>query len=299
MTNTNKSLRIGFIGLGKMGAGMCANIQDAGYQLTVYNRTHEKTAPFVAKGATAVHSITEVLDNSDIFFTSLLDDKSILDLCLQNNGIVQQKAAGKIHVGLTTVLPDTSSKLEEAHRRVGCHYIAAPVVGRPDAAATGTLISFIAGDKSAKEAVIPVVNTYTKKHIYLGPHTRSANALKICTNYMALTQLNMLGEIFTFGEKSGLKKDLVARVTSLFFTGNEPMLEYVDKINTRDFDTVGFNLSAGLKDALIFDQAFTDAGVYPGAITKAKENLLTANAKGLSNKDWSALTEMTRQSSGL
>ncbi|TPV59974.1 NAD(P)-dependent oxidoreductase [Aestuariibacter sp. GS-14] len=299
MTNTNNSLRIGFIGLGKMGAGICANIQDAGYQLTVYNRTHEKTAPFVARGATAVYSITEVLDSSDIIFSSLLDDKSLLDLCLQNNGIAQHKAAGKIHVGLTTVLPDTSSKLAEAHQRVSCHYIAAPVVGRPDAAAAGALISFIAGDKSATEIITPVVNTYTKKQVYLGPHTSSANALKICTNYMAMTQLNMLGEIFTYGEKSGLNRDLVAHVASLFFAGNEPMLEYVDRINNRDFDTVGFNLSAGLKDALIFDQAFTDAGLYAGAIAKAKENLLTANARGLGNKDWSALTEMTRQSSGL
>ncbi len=296
---TTQQLRIGFIGLGKMGSGMCANLQAAGYALTVYNRTKSKTQPFAEKGAKVADSVKALVEQSDVIFTSLLDDKSVLAMCDGDEGILAAMRPGKIHVGLTTIQPTTADVLKQQHAAQGCHYIAAPVVGRPDAAAAGKLITFLAGDASAIAQVKPLTQAYAVKQIVLGETASAANALKICVNYMAMAQLAMLGEVFTYAEKSGLPKAMVLNVASMFFAGNEPMQEYANKIAEREFDTVGFDLSAGLKDALIFETAFIASGVKPSAIMGAKDNLVAANANGLGSKDWSALTQMTRLMAGL
>ena len=123
--------------------------------------------------------------------------------------------------------------------------------------------------------------------------------MKICVNYMAMTQLAMLGEIFTYAEKSELDKAKVLTITKMFFSDNQAMRDYAEKIANRDFDTVGFDLSAGLKDALIFETAFTASGVKPSTILGAKDNLIAANQNGLGDKDWSALTEVSRMLAGL
>ena len=253
MTN---AIKIGFIGLGKMGSGICANIVKAGYDVTVYNRTVQKTHALAAKGANVAASVKSLVETSDIIFTSLMDDNSILTICDGEDGILNALTANKIHVGLTTINPTTADLLKSMHEKHGCHYIAAPVVGRPDAAAAGKLITFLAGDTSAIKTIAPIVETYTIKQVELGEVAGSANALKICVNYMAMTQLAMLGEIFAYAEKSNLDKSQVLAVSQLFFAGNEAMKEYAIKIAERDFDQVGFDLTAGLKDALIFEVRF-------------------------------------------
>ncbi len=296
---TTQKLKVGFIGLGKMGTGICENIQNAGYPLTVYNRTTSKTQPFQERGATVAASIKELVEQSDIIFTSLLDDNSIDELCFGEDGVLDSITSGKIHVGLTTIQPTTADRLKSEHEKRGCHYIAAPVVGRPDAAAAGKLITFLAGEPSAIEVALPMVGSYTVKQVPVGTVASAANAMKICVNYMAMTQLAMLGEVFTFAEKSQLDRRQVLAVAQMFFAGNEAMSSYAQKIAARDFDTVGFDLTAGLKDALIFETAFTACGVKPSAILAAKDNLVAANANGLGSKDWSALTEISRILAGL
>ncbi len=294
-----KTIRVGFIGLGKIGSGICANIQRAGYDLTVYNRTLEKTQPFAEKGAKVAYSIKTLVAQTDVIFSSLLDDQSVMDLCHDAEGILASVTENKIHVSLTTIQPATSDTLKSAHQQRGCYYIAAPVVGRPDAALAGELITFLAGDLDAIERIQPIVNSYTVKQVSVGETASSASAMKICVNYMAMTQLAMLGEIFTYAEKSELDKATVLTITKMFFSGNQAMCNYAEKIANRDFNTAGFDLSAGLKDALIFETAFATCGVKPSTILGAKDNLIVANENGWGDKDWSALTEVSRMLAGL
>jgi 3-hydroxyisobutyrate dehydrogenase-like beta-hydroxyacid dehydrogenase len=294
-----KTLKIGFIGLGKMGAGMCSCIQKAGFDLIVYNRTRSKTVSFEQNGAKVANSPREAVEDCDIIFTSLMDDASVIDICNGVDGILMGLKSGAIHIGLTTIQPSTSDFLGKIHKEKNTQYIAGPVVGRPDAAQAGKLISFLAGDAHSIEMARSVIESYSQKILLIGDKQSMASSLKISTNYMAMTQLVMLGEIFTFAEKSGLDRNMILMIAKLFFAGNEPMSMYSQKIKDRDFDDVGFDLSAGLKDVLLFEKAFTDVGVRPGLITIAKENLVSAMANGLAKKDWSALTEISRRASGL
>ncbi|MEH0018384.1 MAG: NAD(P)-dependent oxidoreductase [Desulfobacter sp.] len=294
-----KKLNIGFIGLGKMGAGICANIQKADFPVTLYNRTRSKAEPFLENGAAIADSPFAVANASDIVLTSLMDDASVLDICTGENGILAGMKPGSIHIGLTTILPATANRLLALHREKQSGYIAAPVLGRPDAAAAGSLVSVLGGEPDAIETIRPVVNCYSRKILPVSDIPGQANALKVCVNYTVMTQMVMFGEIFTFAEKSGLDKEMIFTFAQMIFGTSGPVIEYVEKIKDRTFDDAGFALTGGLKDALLFEKAFSDKGVNAGVAALAKEHLLAAAQNGLCGKDWSALTEMIRLAAGL
>lgn len=292
-------LKVGFIGLGKMGAAICANIQKKNFPLTVYNRTRSKAEPFAKNGAIVANSPREVAENSDIVLSSLMDDYSVLDNCAGEDGLLSGFAPSGIHIGLTTILPTTANKLSKLHKEKECHYLAAPVLGRPDAAAAASLISILGGDSKVIEIVRPIIDCYSVKTIPISDIPGQANALKVCANYLALTQMVMFGEIFTFAEKSGLDKERIFKFSQMVFGDSGPIVDYVDRIKNRKFDDAGFALTGGLKDSLLFEKAFTDVGTKAGIASLAKENLMAAAMNGLGDKDWSALTEMIRFSAGL
>ena len=296
MVNLDK--KIGFIGLGKMGAGICNNIQKAGFALSVYNRTQSKMEPFVKAGAFGCKSPKETATRSDIVLTSLMDDQSVMDTVLGETGILAGLKPGGIHIGLTTISPKTSERLDEIHQARGCHYIAGPVLGRPDAAAAGELKTFLSGNPDVIEKCKPVYDSYTSMAINVGTQPGAANTMKICANYLAMTQIEMMGEIYTFAEKSDLNLDFVLMIFQMAFA--EPTLKmYAEKIKNRDFDDPGFELTGGLKDISVYEQAFTDVNAIPSIAKVVKDKLVTAIAQGLGGKDWSATYEITRLLAGL
>src|ERR1700693_3519793 len=139
------NLSVACIGLGRMGSGIARNIQNAGFRLTVFNRTTEKMKPLVEAGATAASTPREAAASADIVVTNLMDDASVLGAVSGDNGILAGMRPGTIHIGTTTISPSLSTRLGELHAAHGSHYVAGPVAGRPDAAAAGQLLTFVAG----------------------------------------------------------------------------------------------------------------------------------------------------------
>ncbi len=296
MENSDK--KIGFIGLGKMGAGICGNIQKAGFELSVYNRTQSKMEPFVKAGAFGCKTPKETAERSDIVLTSLMDDQSVLDTVLGETGILAGLKPGGIHICLTTIRVKTAEKLENMHQEKGCIYLAGPVVGRPEAAESGELRTFLSGNSSAIENCQSVIGSYTSMNMPVGDTAVPATAMKVCANYIALTQIEMMGEIYAFAEKRGLNPDLIQMMFRLIYA--EPTFHmYAEKIKNRDFDDAGFELIGGLKDVSIFEEAFTDVGAIPSIARIVKDKLVTAVAHGMGHKDWSATYEITRLQAGL
>lgn len=293
-----KELKIGFIGLGKMGAGMCSNIQKAGFSLSVYNRTQSKMEPFIEAGAFGCKSPKETAERSDIVLTSLMDDQSMLDAVTGEFGILAGLKKGGVHICLTTISVKTAEKLERLHRENGCTYLSGPVVGRPDAAAEGKLKTFMSGDLKAIESCKPVVESYTSMVFQIGNTSSEAISMKICANYMALSQIEMMGEIYTFAEKSGLNLDILQMMFQMAFS--EPTLKmYAEKIKNRNFDKAGFDLIGGLKDVKIYEEAFTDVYTIPSIAKIVKDKMVTAIALGMGENDWSTTYEITRLQAGL
>jgi 3-hydroxyisobutyrate dehydrogenase-like beta-hydroxyacid dehydrogenase len=153
------AMKVGFIGLGHMGAGMAANLLKAGHDVTVYNRTPAKAQPLMAKGAKAAASITEAC-KGDAVVTMLANDEAVESVVLDRDGIVASLMAGALHVSSSTISVALSERVTEAHAKARQRFVAAPVFGRPDVAAAGQLVIVAAGDPSAVEAAAPLLNVY-------------------------------------------------------------------------------------------------------------------------------------------
>jgi 3-hydroxyisobutyrate dehydrogenase-like beta-hydroxyacid dehydrogenase len=290
--------KVGFVGLGRMGAGIANNILKAGFRLTVYNRTASKAGALVRAGAKLARSPKDVAAASDVVVTCLMDDQSVLDLTTGPDGILAGLAQDGIHIGTSTVSPACAERLAALHAAHGSHYIAAPVVGRPDVAETGQLRTFVAGDPDAIARCERLFAAYSMGAFNLGPSHRVANSLKLAVNCMLAVAVELMGEVYAFGEKSGIDSTILGMVMATFF-GNAALQEYSDRVRTRQFDDVGFALPASLKDLQLILQASTEVRAPLPCASVVRDKLLSAIANGLEHKDWSAIYEITRMNAGL
>jgi len=133
------STSIGFVGLGNMGLPLATNLVKAGYKLRVYNRTTEKAQPLLEQGAELGNTPADVVQPGGIVVTMLANDQALEEVVLGENGILEKLGADGIHVSMSTVSPVTVHKLAQEHEQRGSYYVAAPVFGRPDAAAAAKL----------------------------------------------------------------------------------------------------------------------------------------------------------------
>jgi 3-hydroxyisobutyrate dehydrogenase-like beta-hydroxyacid dehydrogenase len=205
---------------------------------------------------------------------------------------------GAIHIGTSTISPKASTQLAELHAAHGSHYVAAPVVGRIDAAAAGKLITFMAGKQEAIERCRIVVEAYTAKIIVLGDDPATASSLKLVVNFFAASMLELTGQAFVFAEKRGLKLELVSGLFKELLH-HPAMPVYLDKIRTGSFDDdIGFTLDGGLKDVQLMLDAAAEVHVPIPYASLIRDKCITAQAHGMGQRDWSAFTEVTRISAG-
>jgi 3-hydroxyisobutyrate dehydrogenase-like beta-hydroxyacid dehydrogenase len=292
-------LKIAFIGLGNMGSGIASCIHRAGYDLTVWNRTASKMAPLVETGIKAATSAKEAALSADVVITSLMDDKSILENVRGPEGILAGMKPGAIHLCLTTISPACADQLEALHRGHGTRYVSGPVVGRPDAAATGQLLTFLAGDANAIETVTPICRAYAKQVNAISDRPRLANCMKLCINFNAIAMLEMMGETYVLAEKCGLPLEPLRDFYQQTFAHPASKM-YAEKLRARDFGgRGGFVMSGGLKDVQLMLTAASQAGatLEIGAIVERK--LKSGIEAGLGDADWSAFYEITRREASL
>ena len=294
----SEDLRVAFIGLGKMGAGIARNIQKAGFALTVYNRTASKTQPFVEAGATRAASAREAAAGADVVVTSLMGDESVKAVVEGSEGVLAGLSPGAIHVGTSTISPACATELARLHATHGSHYIAGPVLGRPDVAEAGELRTFVAGDGDAIARCTALLEAYSQMVVPVGAEPSVANAVKISINYMVASVIELMGQVYTFGEKSGISAPHLALIMKTLFP--QPQLqEYAERIQARDFEPGGFAMTGGLKDVDLFLKAAGDLHVAMPYANIVRDKLLAAVAHGMEEHDWSGIYEITRQQAGL
>jgi 3-hydroxyisobutyrate dehydrogenase-like beta-hydroxyacid dehydrogenase len=292
------SQTVACIGLGRMGSGIAGNIQKAGFGLVVYNRTPEKTQPFVAAGATAARSPREAVAAADFVVTSLMDDRSVLDSVTGESGILTGMRPDAIHIGTTTISPNLSARLSKLHSEHGTNYLAAPVAGRPDWAASGKLLTFVAGKPEVVERARPVLQSYTAEITVVGEDHAVASSMKLAGNFFIACLLETLGQTFVFAEKRGVNPEAIAGMFKAFIP-HPGLQHYMDNIRTRNFDgQAGFTLEGGLKDVQLMLDAAAEAQMplpFAGVI---RDHCITALAHGMKGSDWSAFTEALRIDAG-
>jgi 3-hydroxyisobutyrate dehydrogenase-like beta-hydroxyacid dehydrogenase len=289
------NLSVACIGLGRMGSGIARNIQNAGFRLTVYNRTAEKMKPLVEAGATAASSPREAAAAADILVTNLMDDASVLGAIAGDNGILAGMRPDAIHIGTTTISPSLSTRLGELHAAQGSHYIAGPVAGRPDAAAAGKLFTFVAGKPEWLERCRPVMDAYANRIIPMGEDPAIAMSMKLVGNFMVASLIELIGEAYVFAECRGVDPSIL---TAMFKQYMPAAAEYVDRICTRDFGRPGFTLDGGTKDVTLILQAAAEVHAPLSYASVVRDKCLAARARGLGDQDWSVMTETSRFDAG-
>jgi len=290
-------MKVTFIGLGNMGSGIANCILRAGFDLTVYNRTRDKMEPLLSNGAKGATDLKSAVKDADVVITSLMDDKSVLESL--KGGILAGLKRGSIHIGLTTNSPECADEVAKLHNDSGTFYVAGPVVGRPNAAAAGELLSLLGGDKTSVGKVEPLCRAYSKKVIYVGERHGAANTLKLCVNYTVISIIEVFRETYAFADKAGANLDALREFLEESM-GHPALKMYAGKLRARDFaGKGGFAMSGGFKDVTLMLKASSQIGVSLDIGQIIAKKMEVAIAAGMGEQDWSSIYEITRKNSGL
>ena len=200
---TNPGKKVGWIGLGKMGLPMATRLIQAGYAITVYNRTRTRVDALPSQGAVVAKSPKDLGRSCDLVFTMISDDAALEEVALSRNGVLENAAAGRILVDMSTVSPKTSLQVARRAAEKEVLYLRAPVSGSTKFAEAGTLTIFVSGPKQALEECRPVLQIMGQKLFYLGAG-EEARYLKLLVNMMVGTTAMMVAEALNFGKKSGI-----------------------------------------------------------------------------------------------
>ena len=292
-------LNVAFIGLGRMGSGMARNIQKAGFPLVVYNRNKAKTEPFAAAGARAAETPRTAAAGADIVVTSLIDDRSILDLMTAEDGLLAGLPKAAIHLSTTTISPAASTRLAELHREHGSRYVATNVLGRPSAAEAGQLVALVAGEPETIARCRPVIEAFTSAVVDVGRRPADAARMKLTINFFLAGLLESIGEAYVFAEKHDLALATVRTLILEQVLPNPAVREYAERLAARRYDEAGATLTTGLKD---LELILAEAGrVYTPLPLAAliRDHILTGLARGQHDLDWCVSTEANRLTAGL
>jgi 2-hydroxy-3-oxopropionate reductase len=247
-------LRIGFIGLGLMGKPMAGHLLNAGYPLTVHNRSRAAVDELVAQGAQAADTPREVAANSDVVITMLPDSPDVEAVVIGPDGILAGARPGLIHIDMSTIAATTTRRLAEIEAEYEVKHVDAPVSGGDIGARNATLAIMIGGDEYAVVACQPIFKKLGKRIIHIGP-TGCGQIAKACNQIMVAAQMVAMGELLVMAQKAGADPEKVIEAIK----GGAAQCWTLDNKPQRLFKgmrTPGFKASMQYKDLnIVMDMA--------------------------------------------
>lgn len=291
--------KIGFIGLGQMGIPMARNLMRAGFKLRVYNRTPEKAATLAAEGAEQVFRPVDVVKPGGVVITMLSNDAALEEVVLGRDGILEALGAKGVHLSMSTISPATSRLLAAHHGRRGTSYLAAPVFGRPEAAAAKKLWVALSGVREAKARVKPLLGELSQGIYDFGEDVGGANIAKLAGNFLIVSALEAMAEAFTLAEKNGLSRATIAEMMSETIFACPIYQNYGKTIAAKEYEPAGFKLGLGLKDLMLALDAAQASQVPMPIGSVVRDRLLSSVAKGRENIDWAGLALDVSEDAGL
>lgn len=280
---------IGFIGLGKMGSAMAGNLLKAGFKLHVYNRTAEKAAALVAQGAKPAHEPSDTTQPGGIVITMLANDRAVEDVVDGDRGFVEHLGPEGIHLSMSTVSPRLARCLAEQHRRYGVEYVAAPVFGRPEAAAARKLWICLSGSATAKQRVYPILESIGQGTFDFGEEPAAAHVVKLAGNFLLASAIEALAEAFVLGEKNGIDRNRLADMLGGTLFACPAYQTYGRTIAQQRFRPAGFTVELGLKDIDLVLQTAADSTTPLPLASLLHDRFLAAVAKGRGELDWASI----------
>lgn len=289
-------MKVGFIGLGNMGAGMAANLK-AGHELTVYNRTPAKAKPLLEQGARAASDVADAC-RGDVVISMLADDAAVESVAFGPVGVVASLRPGAIHISSRTISVALAQKLAADHAAKSQGFISAPVFGRPEAAAAAKLYVTVAGMDEAVNKCMPLFEAVGQRVFRFGQQPFLANLVKLSGNFLIASVIESLGEAMALVGKAGVdQQQFLDFLTSTLFSA--PVYKtYGGLIADKKFQPAGFVAPLGLKDIRLALAAGEQFRVPLPLASLIRDRFLTLLARGGESLDWSAISQLAAEDSG-
>lgn len=273
------------VGLGAMGAAMATRMAADGLTVRGWNRSPVEAPPGVALGDGLVGAVR----GADVVITMLSDDSAVEEVVLGAGGLLDAMERSAVHASMSTVSPGLTTRLSERHAEAGREFVAAPVFGRPDAAARGELHIVPGGDVAAMARLDPAFRS-------LGQRTHpqdtpaQASLLKLTGNFLIAATVEALGEALALGETAGVppERTLDLLQGSLF---DAPVLRsYGPQVASKTFRPAGFPMPLGLKDIELARDAAREGGLTLPLAELIRDHMLHVLGNGRDDHDWSAIS---------
>ena len=292
-------MKVGFIGLGRMGQAIAGRVLGGGHDLTVYNRTPDKAAELGAAGATVAASMEEACRDSEVVITMLAHDAALDEVARADGGILQSLPKGAIHMAMGTHGVDIARALAAAHDAAGQVFVAAPVLGRPEVAAEGQIGIVPGGPADAVAKCAPLFEVIGRRTFDAGTDPASAASIKVANNFVLGCAMEAMGEAFALVRKYGVDPAVFYDVMTDGLFAAPAYKVYGDIIAKEDYDRVGITATLGLKDANLALAAGEAAGVPLPSGNVWRDRLVGAIAHGDGERDWAVMALEQARASGL
>lgn len=292
-------MKIGFIGLGNMGSAMARNLIKAGNNLIVYNRTRSRAEELQRLGAKVADTPAAAAVGVEALITMLADDRAVQDVIFDPGRAIESLPEGAAHISMSTISVALSRRLQTAHAEKHQHFLAAPVFGRPDAAAAAKLFIVAAGPAQQIENCRSLFSAMGQKLFVVNEDAPAANLIKLSGNFLITTVIESLAEACALMRKSGVdpQKFLEVMTESLF---SAPVYKnYGAMIAADKFEPVGFKMPLGFKDNRLVLAAAEEVAVPMPMASVVHDRFVAALAQGMENADWSAIAHLAYQNAGL
>ena len=290
-------MKVGFVGLGNMGSGMAASLIKAGHEVTAYNRSQDKVAALAGQGARPAHSVAEAC-GGDVVISMLANDEAVEAVTFGDDGIVASLRPGAAHVSSSTVSVALSERLTAAHAEADQKFVAAPVFGRPEAAAAAKLFVVAAGEHTAVQTVSPVFDAIGHRTFVVSEEPKAASLVKLSGNFLIASVIESLGEAVALVAKAGIdKQEYIDILTSTLF-GAPVYKTYGGLIAREEFEPAGFAAALGLKDVRLVLSAGDALQVPLPIASLLRDRFLTLLAHGGASLDWSAIGSLAAWEAG-
>ena len=289
-------MKLAFIGAGNMGSPMARNLLRAGHQVTVYNRTRAHAEPLREDGAALADSPADAAREVDAIVTMLAEDQAVEQAV---EGFIETLAHGAVHIGMSTIGVACSKRLGELHAAHGQVYIAAPVFGRPVAAAAAKLWIVAAGPPEEIERCQPVFDALGRGTSVVGADPWLANAVKLSGNFLIAAALESMGEAFALVRKSGVDAGQFLEIVNNALFNSPLYAGYGGAVAKEQFEPAGFKLRLGFKDLRLVQEAAESAAVPMPLAGVLRDRFLAALARGEGDLDWAAIARIAAVQAGL
>jgi 3-hydroxyisobutyrate dehydrogenase-like beta-hydroxyacid dehydrogenase len=292
-------MKVGFVGLGRMGQAMARRVLEGGHDLVVFNRTAQKVSGLAAAGARVAPSVADACKEREVVISMLADDPALETVGLCAGGLRDALRAGAIHLAMGTHGVGAIRTLVEAHAAAGQVLVAAPVLGRPDAAAAGQLGIVAAGPGESVRRCEPLFQCIGRRVFPAGEKPECATAIKLANNFLIGCAIEAMGEAYSLVRKYGVVPQVLYDVLTEGLFSAPVYKVYGRIIAEQAYDNVGFTTSLALKDVNLVLAAAEAARVPMPSAGTLRDRLLGAMAHGDGERDWAVIAREQARASGL